>query len=89
MCNVARYVPAVLDGDDTAFPLSDFHECRLGHIKVFTRWVAPSPIVGILTPVWRAKVCSGNGSHWVPGVTPFGVHAKNLVALPACISIVK
>lgn len=68
---MCTYVPPVLDGDDTAFPLSDFHESRFGHVKVFTRRVAPSTIVGILTPVWWAKIGSGNGGHWVTGVTPF------------------
>lgn len=51
---IGLMLPSVHDRDDARVPIGDFHEGRLGHVEMSTRWVAPTTIIRGLGPVRRA-----------------------------------
>jgi len=80
-------IPSVHDWDDASLPLSNFHECRLGHVKVNSRRVAPSTIVRILGPIRRADVCSSHRCNYP--IACRSIRTFYLVTSPTGISVVE
>lgn len=78
-----RHNPAAVD--------ANLLPCRLGHVEMLARWVAPPTVVIGKCIVWRAKVGGGDG-HRHAFFAPPGVRlviAHDLVALPACSPIIE
>lgn len=82
-------LPSIHDRHNSSLPVGDLHESRLGHIKMGTWGVAPSPSIGVLLPIGWAKVSSSDCGEWGPFVACSRVHTSYLITSSTSISVLK
>ena len=86
---MSTLIPSVDDGDNAGLPVSNLHECGLGHVKMGARRIAPATIIGVLGPIWRAKVCGCNCCERYICIAMRRIMALYLITSPTSVSIVE